>query len=81
MENVGARSMGSLDDGVQTDAENNITKIFLIRSLHRTLFGLSSCGCCFVWRRVEAKRELRNTQRIVVKSAGNGDYSDYVKKT
>lgn len=73
--------MGSLDDGVKTDAENIIMKIFLIRSLHRTLFGLSSCGCCFIWRRVEAKRGLRNTFRIVVKPVGNGNYSDYMKKT
>ena len=74
--------MGSLDDGVKKDAENNTMKIFLIRSLHRTLFGLSSCGCCFVWRRFEAKRELKNTYRMVVKKPfGNGDYSDYVKMT
>jgi len=72
--------MGSLDDGVKTDAENNIMKIFLIRSLHRTLFGLSSCGC-FVWRRIEAKRELRNAFRIVFKPVRNGNYSDYTKKT
>ena len=58
--------MGSLDDGVKRDAENNVTKILLIRSLHRTLFGLSSCGCCFVWRRFEAKRELRNIYRIAI---------------
>jgi len=40
MEDFGGRSMGSLDDGVKRDAENNIMKIFLIRNLHRTLFGL-----------------------------------------
>lgn len=45
MEDVGGRSLGSLDVGVKRDAENIIMKIFLIRSIHRTLFGLSSCGC------------------------------------
>jgi hypothetical protein len=82
MEDFGGRSMGSLDDGVKRDTENNTMKISLIRSLHRTLFGLSSCGWCFVWRSFEAKREMRNTYRIVVKKPfGYGDYSDYVKKT
>jgi hypothetical protein len=38
MEDVGGRSMGSLDAGVKRDAENNIMKIYLIHCLHRTLF-------------------------------------------
>jgi hypothetical protein len=45
MEDVGGRSLGSLDDEVKRDAENIIMKIFLIRSIHRRLFGLSSWGC------------------------------------
>jgi hypothetical protein len=62
MGDVGGRSMGSLGDGVKMDAENNIMKIYLIFNLHRTLFGLSSCRCCFVWRRVQVKSELKNTE-------------------
>lgn len=70
--------MESLDAGVKRNAENNILKIYLIHCLHCTLFGLSSCRC-FVWRRVHAKSELKNTE-LQLRISLETEYIDYFKK-